>query len=121
MPKQNSPLRLGLWLAIALALGGSLLWLARPQTGERLVAAITVGEETVRTIDLSRAEDQKFSILEETGKPVTFEIRDHAIRFLESDCPDKVCINTGFLKNDLDVACCLPNQTAVLVTKEGSK
>lgn len=118
MPKQKPSLRLILWLAVALALGGSLLWLARPRTGERLVANITVGEKTVRTIDLARAEDQEFSILEETGLPITFEIRDHAIRFAESDCPDKICINTGFLKNDLDVACCLPNQTAVLVTKE---
>ncbi len=117
-PKQSSPLRLALWLAVALALGGSMLWLARPQAEGRVVASITVGEETVRTIDLTKAKDQEFSILEETGKPITFQIKDHAIRFLESDCPDKVCINTGFLKNDLDVACCLPNQTALLVSKE---
>ena len=55
---------------------------------------------------------------EETGLPITFQIKDHAIRFLESNCPDKVCIHTGFLKNDLDVACCLPNQTTVLITRE---
>lgn len=117
-PKQNSPLRPVLWLVIALALGGSLLWLIRPQTGERVVASITVGEKTVRTIDLARAEDQEFSILEETGRSVTFQIKDHAIRFLASDCPDKVCVNTGFLKNDLDVACCLPNQTMLFITRE---
>ena len=118
--KQKSPLRLILWLVIALALGASLLWLARPQTGERVVASITVGDKTVRTVDLTKAKDQEFSILEETGLPITFQIKDHAIRFLESDCPDKVCINTGFLKNDLDVACCLPNQTAIFITKEES-
>ena len=113
-----SPLRRALWLAVAAALAASLLWLCRPQTKEHTVAAITVGEKTLRTIDLASAKDQEFSILEETGLPITFQIKDHAIRFLESNCPDKVCIHTGFLKNDLDVACCLPNQTTVLITRE---
>lgn len=114
---KEKKLRLLLWGLIALALLGSILWLARPQsTAGHILAVITVGETTVRTIDLTTAKDQDFSILEETGLPIVFQIRDHAIRFLSSDCPDKVCINTGFLKNDMDVACCLPNQTLLSLT-----
>ena len=111
-------LRRLLWLAIAVILGGSLLWMLRPQTKERVIATITVEDKVVRTIDLARAGDQEFSILEETGRPITFQIRDHAIRFLESDCPDRVCINTGFIRNDMDVACCLPNRTLLSITRE---
>lgn len=117
----HSPLpRRLLWLIIALALAASAAWMLRPgrSRGPRITAVITVGDETVRRIDLASAGDQEFSILEETGLPITFQIKDHAIRFLQSDCPDKVCINTGFLKNDLDVACCLPNQTTLFLTTE---
>jgi len=111
--------RLLLWLGIGAVLAVSLLWMARPQhRGPRLVAVITVGDREVRRVDLAAAGDQEFSILDETGLPITFQVKDHAIRFLESDCPDKVCVNTGFLRSDLAVACCLPNQTTLFVTQE---
>lgn len=115
--EQGKKIRLLAWLAVAVLLAAALLWMFRPQPkGPRLVATVTVGNREVASIDLETAEDEDFSILDETGLPITFQVRDHAIRFLHSDCPDKVCIQTGFLKNDLDVACCLPNQTVLFVT-----
>lgn len=121
--EQGKKRRLLLWLAVGAVLAASLLWMARQaparDQGPRLVAVITVGDREVRRIDLAGARDQEFSILDETGLPITFQVKDHAIRFLESDCPDKVCINTGFLRSDLAVACCLPNQTTLFVTQEG--
>lgn len=119
MKEKKLPLRLLLWLGIGMALVVSLLWLARPQnTAEPVTAVISVDGKAVRTLDLSTAGDQEFSILEETGLPITFQIRDHAIRFLESDCPDKVCVHTGFLRDDLDVASCLPNRTSLFITAD---
>lgn len=117
--EQGSKRRLAVWLGVGVLLAAALLWLARPQQqGPRLIAVITVGTQEVRRIDLSAAGDQEFSIEDQTGLPVTFQVKDHAIRFLSSDCPDKVCVNTGFLRNDLEVACCLPNQTTLFVTQE---
>ena len=77
-------------------------------------------DREVRRVDLATARDQEFCILDESGLPVTFQVKDPHIRFLSSDCPDKVCVNTGFLKNDLEVACCLPNQTTLFVSQENS-
>lgn len=120
--EQGKKTRLLLWLGVGALLAASLLWLAwqaRPrEQGPQLIATISVGDQEVRRIDLAAAGDQEFSILDETGLPITFQIRDHAIRFLESDCPDKICINTGFLRDDLGVACCLPNQTTLFVSLE---
>lgn len=114
--EQGKKIRLLMWLGVALLLGAAVLWTARPKPrGPHLVATVAVGNEDVLSIDLEAAEDREFSILDETGLPITFQVRDHAIRFLHSDCPDKVCVNTGFLKNDLDVACCLPNRTTLFV------
>ena len=43
-------------------------------------------------------------------------LRAFSIRFLSSDCPDKVCVNTGFLREDLQVATCLPNRTTLFLS-----
>lgn len=115
--EREKKLRLLIWLLVAGLLAAAVLWMLRPQPrGPHLVAVVTVENREVVSIDLEKEEDREFSILEETGLPITFQIRDHAIRFLESDCPDKICIHTGFLKNDLDVASCLPNRTTLFVT-----
>lgn len=114
--ERGKKIRLLIWLVIALLLAAAVLWMARPQPrGPHLVATVAVENREIMSIDLETAEDQEFSILDETGLPITFQVREHAIRFLESDCPDKICIHTGFLKNDLDVASCLPNRTTLFV------
>lgn len=35
--------------------------------------------------------------------------------FLYSDCPDKICINTGWLEKNGDYAACLPNGIAICI------
>lgn len=45
-------------------------------------------------------------------------IENGEIRFEESTCPDKVCVKTGWLTKEGDMAVCLPNQ--VIVKIEGT-
>ncbi len=64
--------------------------------------------ELVHTVDLNRKEDQTFSIPENPN--VVFHLyEDGGICFEKSDCPDKVCINTGILRKGGEFAACLPN------------
>jgi len=51
--------------------------------------------------------DQTFSVPERPG--VVFEVRDGAIAFVESNCPDQVCVHAGFLNSPWHFAACLPN------------
>lgn len=46
---------------------------------------------------------------------VKIQIKDGMIGFIESDCPDKVCINTGFLSRAGQTAVCLPNAISVVI------
>lgn len=105
---------------LAALIAGSALWLALPKKARegRRVAVIAVDGAEWKRIDLDTAADQTFSIREETGKDIELQIKDGAIRFLSSDCPDKICVNTGFLREDNDVAVCLPNRVAVTVIVE---
>lgn len=71
-------------------------------------AEIYYYSKLVKTVDLDTGEDKTFSIPE--NKNVVFHLyRDGSIAFVESDCPDKVCIHAGKLKEPGHFAACLPN------------
>jgi hypothetical protein len=50
------------------------------------------------------------------GRPaVQIAVRDGAVGFVSSDCPDKTCIHLGFLSRPGQSAVCLPNRVVVRV------
>ncbi|HBL84616.1 MAG: hypothetical protein A2Y17_10805 [Clostridiales bacterium GWF2_38_85] len=78
------------------------------------VAEIYCKSELVRTVDLTEGKEYSFSIPEEPD--VVFTVyADGSIAFTESDCPDKVCINTGRLYRTGQIAACLPNQIYIKI------
>ena len=96
------------------------LWLfLRPRlfSSAHFAATIWADGEAVRKIDLSAADDEIFSIEEETGLRVTIEIKDHRIRFLSSDCPDHICIHTGWIGEPAQTAVCMPNRVSVTIAE----
>ncbi|HEX2925453.1 MAG TPA: NusG domain II-containing protein [Ruminiclostridium sp.] len=63
----------------------------------------------VRTVTLDTGKDERFSIPQ--NKNVVFHLAsDGRIRFEKSDCPDKICIKTGWLGKVGQTAACLPNK-----------
>lgn len=54
--------------------------------------------------------------LPETGEMV-FQIDEQGIKVVSSDCPDKVCVRTGYVNTENSSAVCMPNR--VIVTIEG--
>ena len=76
--------------------------------------SITVDGKEIERIPLSQAENKTFSIQGKTGKPVSFEIQDQAIRFIQVDCPDHLCEKAGWCKEPGQRAICMPNRTALI-------
>lgn len=93
------------------ALTGSLLIFHKPQ-GDTV--SIKSGGEIIYTIDLSEAEDCEFDI-EYNGGVNTIEIKDHMIHVKEADCPDGICIKTGWIGGQKGAApiVCLPNRLVI--------
>ncbi len=83
-----------------------------------LYAIIDVSGKIEREINLTTAEDQEIEIITPDNHKIKLLVEDHKIRFLSSDCPDKVCVHTGWLAYDYDVAACLPNQVTVYITSK---
>lgn len=62
----------------------------------------------VAVAEVSLAEDGRVEIPEAPG--VVFEVSGGAIAFVHSDCPDKVCVRTGFISRSYQTAVCLPKK-----------
>lgn len=60
-------------------------------------------------------EQQMIIDLKKYGKNMKLEIKDKKVRFIESDCNDKICISMGYVKNCGDSAICVPNKTAIII------
>ncbi len=72
-------------------------------------AEIYYKSELVTTVDLNTGEDKMLSIPQNNN--VIFHLtKDGRIGFEKSDCPDKICVRTGMLKNIGETAACLPNE-----------
>ena len=113
---------------LLIALG---IWIfSRDSDGPAQEARLYKDGELIQTISL--AEDHIFS---PDGEPeVTLEISQGRIRFAASDCPDQICVHTGFISAPGAYAVCLPHRlmlqipsssdtpdavTAILYQKEG--
>ena len=76
------------------------------------IVEIRSNGEVLYTIDLSKSPDRTF-VVEFNGNKNTIEIKDHRIRVFDADCPDKVCVNTGWLDSPAIPIVCLPNKLVI--------
>ncbi len=68
-------------------------------------AVIMLNHKIVKEILLDH--DETFSLPERPH--VVFEINHNRIRFQHSDCPDLICVRSGYLDTPGQMAACLPN------------
>ena len=88
---------------------GSILVMNSPA---RETVRIISDSEVLYTIDLATAEDRMIDI-EYQGHVNTVEIRDHRIRVKSADCPDRTCVNMGWLTGSAMPIVCLPHHLVI--------
>ena len=110
------------WILIFAAVIAACLivWFIRGVKPERNIKArIELDGELIREIDLSEvAEPYEFTVEAENGKN-TVRVEPGRIAVVEADCPDKVCIKTGYIENGVVPIVCLPHRLAITVTGSG--
>ena len=67
---------------------------------------------------LMEEKDRIFSLEEDYGVPVSFQIENHKIRFVQVTCPDHICENAGLLSMEGQSAVCMPNRTSLSIYGE---
>lgn len=111
------------WVVIgALLLLAAGCWLFyrftyRPPQEQNLAVIMIDGKEVMR-LNLLEETDRIFSLEEDYGIPVSFQIEDHRIRFVQVTCPDHICENAGYLSMEGQSAVCMPNRTSLNIYGE---
>lgn len=86
---------------------------------ENLSCEIAVSGRVVKTVDLSQV-SETYSYTVEGKLPVTLEVSRDGVRFLEADCPDKLCVNMGKITREGQSVVCLPAQVSIRIVGTGS-
>ena len=89
----------------------------RYMTADKGEYAMVAIDGTNARYEISLEEDAIHTVTEGNFL-VTLEVKDGAIRFINSQCPDHLCEGFGFVSEEDDFAVCMPAGVAVLITDE---
>lgn len=91
--------------------------LAKPAEVQNRTAIIILNGETVRTVPLDTAKNQKIDLGLEYKNII--EIKDGAIGIISADCPDKTCVKTGYISRSGQVCVCVPSKLIIKIESGG--
>ncbi len=100
-----------------LAAAALIFWLGQEgRGGGSRVARVYYEDRLIREIPLVEglAEDHKFS---ENPRILIRQYEDGTLAFVESDCPDRVCIRTGRIGKPGEFAACVPNRFLIVIDR----
>lgn len=109
-------------LIALIAMVSAAVWLVNRSihSGKAARAEIYYYSELVETIDLGKEIEKSFSIPQDENVVFFLDGKGN-IQFVKSDCPDKVCINTGKIRVPGQYAACLPNGIVVKIVSADGK
>lgn len=89
--------------------------------GSHHIAVIKQDGKIIKTIDLNEVtEKSQIKIPYKDEDFNTIEVEPGRIRFIDADCPDKVCIKTGWLSEPGQTAVCLPHKLMININGKNS-
>ena len=82
------------------------------------IAIISQNDIVLDRIELDKISERY--VITYSGKyPGIIEVNNKKIRFSHADCPDQVCVNTGWIDKPGQIAVCLP--AGVIIKIEGAQ
>lgn len=86
---------------------------------ENVYAIIKCEDRLVKTINLSKL--TKRETIKIPGKYNEFAVADQKkICFMSADCPDRLCVKSGWIDKPGQIAVCLPNRTIIKIVNNNS-
>lgn len=111
---KNNLIFLGLFISIVTIIFFSLNFFQAREENNNRIAVITQNHKLVERIDLNTVTEPREIILPGKYHEI-IEVEKGRIRFKEADCPDKICVKTGWLTKVGDIAVCLPNKAIIKI------
>ncbi|MGN0318509.1 MAG: NusG domain II-containing protein [Lachnospira sp.] len=96
------------------------IFLVKTRNDGKLMAYIYRDNEIIYTVNLSEVkESYRVTFEYNDGDYNVVEIRPGSIGIVEATCPDHLCMNMGFISDELMPVTCLPNHLVIRVQYEG--
>lgn len=88
------------------------LWLS----GDGAVAVVQAGDRVICRLPLSQ--DRELWVGDEESGRNLIRVKDGAVMVAEADCPDKICVRTGPIRQEGQIISCLPHKLSVYIPRE---
>lgn len=112
--KKNDILLIGIVIVISLA---ALLVYNILGKGEQVIAVVSQNNKVIERIDLSKVKEPR-TITVSGDYHNIIKVEKDRIRFEKSDCPEQICVHTGWLSKFGDIAVCMPNKAIIDIEKK---
>lgn len=96
-----------------LAVAVACMFILYMNKGSKTCVKIYVDNELVATLPID--ENREFDIEGVNGSHNLLVIENGKIYMKEADCPDKICIQTGFVTDLTQTIVCVPNHVVVTI------
>lgn len=84
--------------------------------GSERIAVVEQNGKIVKTIDLNKVKEKsEFTLPYNNGHFNKVEVEPGKIRFVDADCPDKVCVKTGWISEPGQTSVCLPHKVMIRI------
>lgn len=93
----------------------SINYFVNTKKGEKI--EIYVDNKLYKTYDID--DEDEIKIESEKGYNL-IKIHNHGVEITEASCPDKVCINEGFIEKPSKSIVCLPNKVHIKITSDSN-
>ena len=111
------------WITLFLVIGmicAIMLLIRRNAHNGAVMARVMQQGEVIHEIDLSKVSDPyEFSVSCDDGSN-TIRVEKGRICVIDADCPDKICVNTGYISDAELPIVCLPHKLSIIVSGEDS-
>lgn len=108
------------YLTILILAAGSFLVIYRKPSGGGLAAVVTQDGAELYSINLKDVSDRmEFEVPGRYNARIVAE--NQRIRFEQADCPDQICVNTGWISRPGQVAVCVPAGIILKITGDSGE
>lgn len=99
---------------LVLCLASLIVLLLPPERNGLYIADIFQNGNLIMSIPLNdNTEPRRFTVTGENGCVNEIEVRSGSIGIISADCPDKLCVGQGFIRNSGLPITCLPNRLVI--------
>lgn len=118
MKKGDKIVGIILLIIVVITLSATLVY-KNSVKGSENIAVIKRSGKILKTIDLNKVvKPEEFTLKTENGDYNTIEVKHNSIRIIDANCPNKLCVKSGWISKPGEIIVCLPFKLIITINAE---